>query len=367
MCTDHSTAHSTAQPAAPVLHDVEPAIEIDLEPVDSVVVTTLMDNVSDMLMPDLGPARRVTLGSGPRVPSTTMVGGQVASPLIAEHGFSVLVTVAKGGVEHRFLFDTGASPDGVMRNMRFLDIDPSSIEAVVCSHGHFDHTAGLDGLVRSLGQVNMPVLIHPHFWRRRRLVIPGRDPMAIPTTSRRALEGAGFDIIEERQPSFLFGRSVLITGEVARTTGYEPGFPPQQALLADGWQPDPLVLDDQAMIVNLSGRGLVVITGCGHAGIINIARYAQRLCRDEQLYALIGGYHLSGPTFEPLIPRVLAELATIDPGLLVPAHCTGWRAQHALAARFPDAFIPNSVGTSFQLQAPAYDEPDQRSVKAASV
>jgi 7,8-dihydropterin-6-yl-methyl-4-(beta-D-ribofuranosyl)aminobenzene 5'-phosphate synthase len=346
MCTDQS-------PAAPatrtVLHDVEPAIEIDLEPVDSVVVTTLMDNVTDALMPDQGPARRVTLGRGPQVPSRTMTDGLTPSPLIAEHGFSVLVTVAKGGAEHRFLFDTGASPDGVIRNMRWLDIDPGSIEAVVCSHGHFDHTAGLDGLVRSLGQANMPVLIHPHFWRRRRLVIPGRDPLEIPTTSRRALTEAGFDIIEEQQPSFLFGRSVLITGEVARTTGYEPGFPPQQAWLGGRWEPDPLVLDDQALIVNVAGRGLVVITGCGHAGVVNIARYAGRLCKNEPLYALIGGFHLNGPAFEPLIPRVLGDLAALDPGVLVPAHCTGWRAQHALAARFPDAFVPNSVGTSFRL------------------
>jgi 7,8-dihydropterin-6-yl-methyl-4-(beta-D-ribofuranosyl)aminobenzene 5'-phosphate synthase len=195
----------------------------------------------------------------------------------------------------------------------------------------------------------MPVLIHPHFWRRRRIVLPGRDPIELPTTSRRALAEAGFDIIEEQQPSFLFGRSVLITGEVARTTGWEPGFPPQQAWAADGWQPDPLVLDDQALIVNVSGRGLVVITGCGHAGVVNIARYAQRLCRGQPLYALLGGFHLNGPLFEPLIPRVLDELAAMNPGVLVPAHCTGWRAQHALAARFPSAFIPNSVGTSFHL------------------
>jgi 7,8-dihydropterin-6-yl-methyl-4-(beta-D-ribofuranosyl)aminobenzene 5'-phosphate synthase len=345
MCTDHGPA----RPPAPVLHDIEPTLEIDLEPVDSVVVTTLMDNVIDALMPDQGPARRIKFGGGPRRPAPVMVDGTVPSPLIAEHGFSVLVTVTKGGTEHRFLYDTGTSPDGIIRNMSWLDIDPGSIEAVVCSHGHFDHTTGLDGLIRSLSQANMPVLIHPDFWHRRRLVIPGRDPLEMPTTSRRALQDAGFDIIEERQPSFLFGRSVLITGEVARTTGYEPGLPPQQAWLGGRWEPDPLVLDDQAMIVNVAGHGLVVITGCGHAGVVNIARYARRLCHDVPLYALLGGFHLNGPAFEPLIPRVLTDLAELQPSVLVPAHCTGWRARHALAARFPDAYVPNSVGTSFCL------------------
>jgi 7,8-dihydropterin-6-yl-methyl-4-(beta-D-ribofuranosyl)aminobenzene 5'-phosphate synthase len=332
-----------------VRHDFEPDVEIALDPVDSVVVTTLMDNVTDALMPDQGPARRVQLGRVPARPSATMEGKQVPDALVAEHGFSVLVTVTKAGREHRFLFDTGTSPDGVTENMRRLDIDPGSIEAVVCSHGHFDHTTGIDGLIRAVGRVNLPVLIHPHFWRRRRLLLPGREPVEIPTTSRRALAEAGFDIIEEQQPSFLFGRSVLITGEVPRTTGYEPGFPPQQAWIGGGWQPDPLVLDDQALIVNVAGQGLVVITGCGHAGVINIARYAQLLTGGQPLYALLGGFHLSGPLFEPLIPRVLDDLAAMNPGVLVPAHCTGWRAQHAMSARFPAAFVPNTVGTSFRL------------------
>jgi 7,8-dihydropterin-6-yl-methyl-4-(beta-D-ribofuranosyl)aminobenzene 5'-phosphate synthase len=338
-----------AAAATTVLHDVQPAIEIDLEPVDEVVVTTLMDNVTDNLMANQGPARRVGMGGVPGRPSAVMTGGEVPDALIAEHGFSVLVTVTKAGQVHRFLFDAGTSPDGVTENMRRLDVDPSSIEAIVCSHGHFDHTGGIDGLIRAVGRPNLPVLIHPHFWRRRRLQLPGREPLELPTTSPRALVEAGFDIIEDRQPSFLFGRSVLITGEVARTTGYEPGFPPQQAWLDGTWQPDPLVLDDQALIVNVAGRGLVVITGCGHAGVVNIARYARRLTGGQPLYALLGGFHLGGPVFEPLIPRVLDDLAALNPGVLVPAHCTGWRANHAMAARFPAAYIPNSVGTSFHL------------------
>jgi 7,8-dihydropterin-6-yl-methyl-4-(beta-D-ribofuranosyl)aminobenzene 5'-phosphate synthase len=233
--------------------------------------------------------------------------------------------------------------------MRRLDVDLSAIEVIVCSHGHFDHTTGLDGLIRRLGRVNLPILIHPHFWRRRRLAIPGRDPMEIPTTSRRALTDAGFDVVEEGHPSFLFERSVLVTGEVARTTGYEPGFPAQQAWLGGRWEPDPLVLDDQALVVDIKDKGLLVITGCGHSGVVNICRYARRLTNDRPLYAVMGGFHLNGPVFEPLIPQVLDDLGALGPSVIVPAHCTGWRAQHAMGARFGEAFVPNTVGTRFEL------------------
>jgi 7,8-dihydropterin-6-yl-methyl-4-(beta-D-ribofuranosyl)aminobenzene 5'-phosphate synthase len=346
VCTDDSPAGLVPPP---VLHDAEPGAEIGLAAVDWVTVTILVDNVADMLMPDQGPARRVTAGSGPRRASGTMAGGELPDGLVAEHGFAALVTVGRAGREHRLLFDTGASPDGVVENMRRLDVDPGSIEAIVCSHGHFDHTGGLDGLRRVLGRAGLPVLIHPHFWRQRRLAVPGREPAEIPATSRRALIEAGFEVIEEARPSFLLDGCVLITGEVARTTGYEPGLPSQQALIGGRWEPDPLVLDDQALIVSVAGKGLLVITGCGHSGVVNIARYAGRLTGGQPLHALLGGFHLSGPAFEPLIPRVLDDLAALEPDWLVPAHCTGWRAQHALAARLPGAFVPSAVGTTIAL------------------
>jgi 7,8-dihydropterin-6-yl-methyl-4-(beta-D-ribofuranosyl)aminobenzene 5'-phosphate synthase len=278
-----------------------------------------------------------------------MEGGQAPEALLAEHGFSVMVTITKNARQHHILFDAGTSPDGVSENMRRLDVDPSMIEVIVCSHGHFDHTTGLEGLIRRLGTVDLPVLIHPHFWRQRRVAIPGRDPREIPSTSRRALIEAGFDVIEEEQPSFLFERSVLVTGEVARTTGYEPGFPAQQAWLDGRWEPDPLVLDDQALIVDIKDKGLLVLTGCGHAGIINICRYARRLTKGRDIHAVVGGFHLNGPHFEPLIPQVLDDLCRLNPGVVVPAHCTGWRAQHAVGARLGNAFIPNSVGTRYDL------------------
>jgi 7,8-dihydropterin-6-yl-methyl-4-(beta-D-ribofuranosyl)aminobenzene 5'-phosphate synthase len=350
MCTDDTAPgpHTTTDPH--VMADLDPGVLFNLDPVDSVTVTALMDNVTDVFMPDQGPAHRVPPGAGgPWRPASTMEGGQAPDALLAEHGFSVLVTVSRNGASHQILFDTGTSPNGVIQNMARLDIDPGGIEAIVCSHGHFDHTTGLDGIIRRLGTANMPILIHPHFWRRRRVAIAGRDPYEIPSTSRAALTGAGFEVIEEGHPSFLLDGSVLITGEVPRTTGYEPGFPTQQAWLGGRWEPDPLVLDDQALIVDVKDKGLLIISGCGHAGIINICRYARRLTGERPVYAVMGGFHLNGPIFEPLIPRVLDDLAALAPSVIVPAHCTGWRAQHAMSARFGEAYIPNTVGTRFVL------------------
>jgi 7,8-dihydropterin-6-yl-methyl-4-(beta-D-ribofuranosyl)aminobenzene 5'-phosphate synthase len=325
-------------------------VRIPLEPVDQVTITTLVENVYDVFMPDQGPAHRAGPGSAKgRLGAVTMLNGFVPDQLVAEHGFSVLLDVRRRGRIHRLLFDLGVSPNGMVENMRRLDLEPKDIEAVVCSHGHFDHTAGLSGLADRLGRANLPVIIHPDFWNRRRLVMPGRDPFEIPSTSRGALEGAGFTVIEERETSFLLDGCVLVTGEVPRVSGYEPGFPFQEAWRDDHWEPDPLVLDDQGLVLNVRDQGLVVITGCGHAGVVNTTRYARALTGEDRLAAVIGGFHLNGPLFEPLIDRVCADLLEMRPSWIVPGHCTGWRAQHAMARAFGQSFVPNCVGTRLEL------------------
>lgn len=325
---------------------------IPLEPVDAVAITTLVDNVTDMLMVDQGPARRIGLAAGgerPLVPAAFLEGGATVDQPLAEHGFSALITMTRGERTRRVLFDAGVTPTGMVENMRRLSLSPKDIEAIVLSHGHFDHTTGLDGFVRAVGRPNLPIIIHPQFWNRRRISIPGREPFELPSTSRPALLGAGFDIVEEERPSFLLDSALLITGEVDRTTRFERGFAPHEAYRDGGWRPDPLILDDQAAILHVRDKGLVVMTGCGHAGIVNIVRYAQKLTGVAQVYAVIGGFHLNGPLFEPIIGETCAALAEIAPAVVVPAHCTGWRATHMLAAALPSAFIPNSVGTRFEL------------------
>jgi 7,8-dihydropterin-6-yl-methyl-4-(beta-D-ribofuranosyl)aminobenzene 5'-phosphate synthase len=257
--------------------------------------------------------------------------------------------VRRNSREHTILFDTGVSSTGVVENMRRLDLSPGDVETIVLSHGHWDHVTGMEGVAKALGRTGLPVLIHPEFWTRRRIRFPGLDPAELPSTSRSALEGVGFEVVEDRQPSFVLDGSVLITGEVDRSTEFETGFQGHEALRAQEWKPDPLILDDQALVLRVRDGGLLVLSGCGHAGIVNTVRYAQKLTGEQRIAAVIGGFHLSGPMFEGIIPPTVAAFDELSPSLLVPAHCTGWRAVHQLAARFPDAFVQSAVGTTIEL------------------
>lgn len=350
MCADDHHDHGGAQASAP-RPAPGPAVDpIALAPVDEVVITTLVDNSYDALMADQGPARRAGLARVGAVPAGQFAEGVTVPGLRAEHGFSALVTVRRGDRTHTLLFDTGVSPDGLAWNMERLGLDAGEVTAVVLSHGHFDHAGGIPGLAR-LCRSGLPMVLHPGSWAARRFVVPGQPEWRMPTLSRRAVEAEGFEVVERRQPSLLLDGCVLVTGEVDRTTDFERGLPFHEALGPGGWEPDPLVVDEQALVVHVRGRGLVVITGCGHAGAVNICRHAQRLTGEPRLTALLGGFHLTGPAFEPVIDPTVDALVDLGPDLLVPAHCTGWKAQHRLAAALPDAFVPGAVGTAFTLAA----------------
>jgi 7,8-dihydropterin-6-yl-methyl-4-(beta-D-ribofuranosyl)aminobenzene 5'-phosphate synthase len=321
---------------------------VTLPAVDEVMVTTMVDNTFDALLAPADGVTRTPMGAGP-VAAWQFAGGETVAGLRAEHGFSALVTVRSGETSSSLLFDTGTSPDALAVNAERLGIDAGALQGVVLSHGHFDHTGGLDGLARLRGRSGLPLTVHPAVWTRRRLELPGGREL--PTLSRDALEREGFEVIERRQPSLLAG-GILITGEVDRVTEFEHGMPPQhQAWDGHRWQHDPAVIDDQALVISVRGRGLVVITGCGHAGVVNIIRQAMRLTGVPRLLAVIGGFHLSGPAFEPVIEPTVAALTELAPELIAPGHCTGWRAQHTLAAMLPDAWVQTSVGTTYTLSA----------------
>ena len=353
MCTEPH--HHPGAAVSPVIRP-EPvgalSDPITLVPADAVTLTTLVDNSTDLLLPDQGPVHRhglLAAMEAQRLATNVLDTGETYDIPLAEHGFSMLVTVTRDGHDHHLLFDAGMTPDGLSDNMRRLGLSPFDIELVVLSHGHSDHVTGLDGFVRAVGPSNLPLVVHPGAFTKRRIAIPGLLELELPSPSRAALREAGLEVVERRQPSLLFDDSVLITGEVDRTTSFERGMPFHEALTDEAWGPDPLILDDQALVVNVDGHGLVVLTGCGHAGIVNIVRYARRLTGIDTVAAVVGGFHLSGPAFEPIIKPTVEALAEIGAEVIIPAHCTGWRAAHALAQVMPQAYIPNSVGSRLEL------------------
>lgn len=320
-----------------------------VKPVDEVSITVLVDNSYDALLAGAGPVHRAVHGSTARVPARQYVEGATIPGLRAEHGFSALVSVREGNTSRSLLLDTGITPDGVTTNADRLGVDLSAVEVVVLSHGHYDHTGGLLSLASRCPGV--PLVLHPDVWTPRRIAAPGAPLRNLPALDRAALEEARYEITERGGPTALLGGTVLVTGQIDRTVDYERGMPFHQARRGGEWVPDPHLDDDQAVVVHVRGRGLVVLTGCGHAGATNTVVHARRLARVDRLHALLGGLHLSGPAFEPVIEPTVAHLRTLSPDLVVPAHCTGWKAQHRLAAALPSAFAPSSVGTRYVLSA----------------
>ena len=309
---------------------------INLLPVDDVRITTIMENTFDALQASTGVAQRLQLGPNPF---------ERPQP-VAQHGFSVLITAGRSGRHGRVLFDTGVDASGFLRNLDILEIRPGDLQAIVLSHGHADHALGMPGLLERLGTRRLPLVVHPDAYLERKLVLPTGDEVNIPPPKAADFRRDNIELIEEVGPSMLVDDMVLISGEVARTTDFERGFPIHWARRGGQWQLDPLISDDQCAIVHLRGKGLVIVTGCGHAGIINIVLNARRLTGVEKIHAVLGGFHLTGGLFDPIIPRTVAALSAIGPDYVAPGHCTGWAAMHQIANALPDQFVFNCVGTT---------------------
>ena len=146
---------------------------------------------------------------------------------------------------------------------------------------------------------------------------------------------------------------VMITGEIPRVTDFEKGFPLQYKEQDNEIDlvPDPLVSDDQALIMNVRNKGLIILTGCGHAGIINTIKFAKKVTGIQKIYCVIGGFHSSGEDCEDSIPLTMTELTRVDPQYIVPCHCTGCKATYKIIGTMPEKFIQSSVGSTFFFEA----------------
>ena len=340
-----------------------------LQEIDSLSLTLLMDNVTDRLLPN----------PYPFVTRATMIANQRVLPSpVAEHGFSVLLEVAnprkesldsenkvkynkssKKSEKNKYLFDTGVSQNGVVYNANVFGIDLKDIEAIILSHGHFDHVTGLRNLLNYISRKPTKVICHPDAFLRRWIVFPDGNKAALPSIDEESLVSQGAIFKKIAKPSFLptatsSSASLLITGQIPRETKFEKGFPIQykeDPANNNSLVPDPMVNDDQAIIANIKQKGLVIITGCGHAGIVNTIRYAISLTGINKIHAIIGGFHLTGGIYEDIIEQTIGELQNADPEYVVPCHCTGWKATNRIIETMPKKFIQSSVGTTFEFSS----------------
>ena len=300
---------------------------------DKAEVTVLIDNYTDLFMMEDTDLVKRPVFQGGHFP-------------LAEHGLSILVTIEKDDNRHTFLFDAGMSALCLNHNAKAMGIDLNRVEAVVLSHGHPDHFGGLAGFLESV-EDRKQLIVHPHAFASRRLNNPLRGIHPLPPLDEDRLTAAGAVVEKTSEPAAWFSGMVATMGEVERVTDFETGFPWAEAKIDTLWEADPFY-DDQGIAFDVKDKGLVVIGGCSHAGIINTVLHAKKITGRSHVHAVLGGFHLTGPIFEPIIDPTVAEMEKIDPDIIIPLHCTGWKAIHEFEKAMPDKFVLNSVGSTYQ-------------------
>jgi 7,8-dihydropterin-6-yl-methyl-4-(beta-D-ribofuranosyl)aminobenzene 5'-phosphate synthase len=318
-----------------------------LQQVEEVKITILMDNYTDILLSNTANVQR------PPIINKNSDG--LLTP-IAEHGFSALIELKylKGNDIEKdlFLFDTGVTPKGVLNNLDTLSISIEHLNGIILSHGHIDH---YNGLLKILEHISKPVSVYAHpdaFFKRWTILPSGLKAFTLLDEENLRKHGA---IINKNTGITLLPISdnnprMLITGQIPRLTNFERGFPFQYKEHEETGElvHDPFIYDDQALVVVVKDKGLVVITACGHAGVINTIDYAKKITGIREVYAILGGFHLSGEIYEPVIGVTIQELMKVKAKFIVPCHCTGWKAVNQIIKFMPESFIQSSVGSTFK-------------------
>ena len=249
-----------------------------VDEVDSLELLVLVDNATDMLSST--PSHVESEGAGLMRRGVRMMGGKCLC--CAAHGLSCLITVERGGVRRTMLFDSGPEEYAFERNVTRLGADLASVEAIMLSHGHWDHAGAMLLALTMIrgrnGGKEIAFDAHPDMFRTRAVKLPNggfRQMEDVPSVEE--LTAFGATVVASRAPHALLDGMIHVSGEIPRVTSYERGYPGQVRRTADGqgWEPDELLIDERWLGIHVKGKGLVVLSACSHAGIVNVLHHAR--------------------------------------------------------------------------------------------
>jgi 7,8-dihydropterin-6-yl-methyl-4-(beta-D-ribofuranosyl)aminobenzene 5'-phosphate synthase len=302
--------------------------------VDKLTIWVLTDNYYDTVRPDVKNAKRYRSKSG--------------KSIHAEHGLSFYIETVAAGKTSNVMYDFGVDPVGVLNNIGLLGIDVGKANAFGLSHGHWDHFTGAVSILKqnqSKIASGTPFYVGEEAFARRYALRPGAtEPTDLGQLQQADLEALGLKVMEVKAPVEIVP-GAYFTGNIERVTAYEKV--PKSLLIKRGDKIEPDTFPgEQALFFKVKGKGLVVLSGCAHAGIVNTVKQAQKVAGTEKIHAIMGGFHLVNAKPE-IIQSTVADIKAMKPDMIVPAHCTGFEAIVAFSREMPDAFVLNTSGTRY--------------------